>query len=165
MTERTGSDQLALDLSTGTMPVPMEMLTVGYEDRTLPQLVRMLQEQGVTRLVDIREHPFSRRPGFSSTELFEATRRAGIVYELRRELGNPKPIRDVWRSGDIETGRSRYRKLLRNGRRSWVEFLIQLAGIDRVAILCYEQDHERCHRSIVAEEAVEIEPGLRVSHL
>jgi uncharacterized protein (DUF488 family) len=71
----------------------------------------------------------------------------------------------VWRAGDIETGRSRYRKLLQNGRRTWVRFLVQLAGIDRVAILCYEQDHKLCQRSIVAEEALELEPGLTVSHL
>jgi len=47
----------------------MELFTVGYEGRTLPQFVRLLRDQGITRVIDVRERPVSRRKGFSAMPL------------------------------------------------------------------------------------------------
>ena len=57
----------------------MELYTVGYEGRTLPQFVRLLREHGITRLVDVRERPASRKPGFSALPLLDALRKVGIT--------------------------------------------------------------------------------------
>ena len=143
----------------------MELFTVGYEGRTLPQLVRLLREQGVTRLVDVRDRPTSRKPGFSALPLFDALRKAGITYESDRGLGNPIEIRQLWKSGNLPEGRIKYRRLLRNGRRPRVELLLALSRVDRVCILCYEGDHELCHRTVIAEEATRLEPSLVIRHL
>ena len=151
--------------ASGSIKLKMELLTVGYESRTLPQLIRLLKEHEVTRLVDVRERPISRKKGFSAMALFEATRKAGITYETHQELGNPEDIRDKWKNGSISEGKKEYRALLRNGRRAHVQFLVGLTAIDRVAILCLEGDPDRCHRSIIAEEAVRLEPDLTVEHL
>lgn len=143
----------------------MELLTIGYEGRTLPQFVRTLEENGVTRLVDVRERPQSRKKGFSARGLFDSLQRAGITYESDPRLGNPIEIRDLWKTGELRKGRARYRALLRNGRGSRVQFLVDLAKYDRVCILCYEGDAEACHRSVIAEEAACLEPRLKVVHL
>lgn len=143
----------------------MELYTVGYEGRTLPQFVRLLREHGITRLVDVRERPASRKPGFSALPLFEALRKAGITYESDRALGNPDEIRELWKNGSLTEGKVRYRKLLRNGRRTRVEVLLALASVDRVCILCFEGDPALCHRTIIAEEAARLEPGLTIHQL
>jgi uncharacterized protein (DUF488 family) len=143
----------------------MELYTVGYEGRTLPQFVKLLREHGITRLVDVRERPASRKPGFSALPLFEALRKVGITYESDRELGNPDEIRELWKNGSLVEGKARYRKLLRNGRRTRVEVLLTLAGVDRVCILCFENDPDTCHRTIIAEEAARLEPDLRIYQL
>jgi len=83
----------------------MELFTVGYESHTLPQLIRLLKEHEVTRLVDVRERPISRKKGFSALALFEATRKAGIAYETHRDLGNPESIREKWKNGSLPEGR------------------------------------------------------------
>jgi uncharacterized protein (DUF488 family) len=143
----------------------MELLTVGYEERSPAELQRVLRKHGVTRLVDVRERPFSRKRGFSAFALFETLRKVGITYELDPALGNPMTIRSLWKNGELNQGRTRYRNFLRNGRRGRVERLVKLAAIDRVAILCYEADSALCHRSVIAEEAVRLKPGLVVRHL
>jgi uncharacterized protein (DUF488 family) len=143
----------------------MELFTVGYEGRTLPQFVRLLQENGITRLVDVRERPASRKRGFSALPLFDALRKAGITYESDRALGNPEEIRTLWKNGSLREGKVRYRNLLRNGRRPRVELLLALSKIERVCILCYEGDADLCHRSVIAEEAARLEPDLVIQHL
>jgi uncharacterized protein (DUF488 family) len=143
----------------------MQLFTLGYEARTLPQLIRLLEAEGITRLVDVRERPISRRKGFSSTALFEACRKAQIVYEWQRELGNPEEIRALWKNGSLDEGKRKYAKLIANGRSRAVERLVQLTAVDAVAIMCLEEDHELCHRSLIAERALELEPKLIVRHL
>ncbi len=147
------------------MDSSMELFTVGYEGRTLPQFVRLLQENGITRLVDVRDRPASRKRGFSALPLFEALRKAGITYESDRALGNPDEIRFLWKNGSLAEGKVRYRKLLRNRRRGRLDVLLALSRVDRVCILCYEGDPDVCHRAIIAEEAARLEPDLLIRHL
>ena len=143
----------------------MDLFTVGYEGRTLPQFVRLLKENDITRLVDVRERPASRKRGFSALPLFDALRKAGITYESDRALGNPEEIRALWKNGSLPEGKVRYRKLLRNGRRPRVELLLAVARIERVCILCFEGDPDECHRALIAEEAARVEPELVIHHL
>lgn len=92
----------------------MELFTVGCEGQTLPQFVRLLRDNDITRLVDVRERPASRKHGFSALPLFDALRKAGISYESDRALGNPPEIRALWKNGNLTEGKARYRKLLRS---------------------------------------------------
>ena len=143
----------------------MELFTVGYSGRTLPQLVATLHEHGITRVVDVRDRPQSRKPGFSALALFEGLRKDGIVYELDRTLGNPEAIRELWKNGRLSEGKAAYRRRVRNGTAHRIRFLIELARIDRVAILCLEGDANECHRGVIAEEAARLAPELQVRHL
>jgi uncharacterized protein (DUF488 family) len=143
----------------------MELLTVGYQGRSLPDLLGMLRANGVDRLLDVRERPLSRRKGFSATPLFEALRKADIAYEHGVGLGNPEPIRVLWKQGELATGRKRYRDFLRSEQFERVAAVVELAHEERVCLLCFEGDYEQCHRSVIAEEAVQLEPALTLRHL
>lgn len=143
----------------------MELFTIGYEGRSLPQFIDLLMENDIRRLVDVRERPQSRKKGFSALALFEALRKTGITYEGDRALGNPPEIRDLWKNGRLGEGKTKYRNKLRNGTAPRVRFLVDLARIDRVCILCFEEDSDLCHRSVIAEEAARLEPSLTIRHL
>ncbi|MEX0985442.1 MAG: DUF488 domain-containing protein [Actinomycetota bacterium] len=143
----------------------MELFTVGYEGRTLPQFVRLLKENEIVRLVDVRERPASRKRGFSAVPLFDAMRKVGITYESDRALGNPIEVRDLWKNGSLAEGKARYRRMIRNGRRPRVELLLAHAKVERVCILCFEGDPDVCHRGVIAEEAARLEPDLVIHHL
>lgn len=135
---------------------------MGYEGFTLDALVEQLTTAGVTVLVDIRLNPVSRRPGFSRRKLAEALSAAGITYVHEKPLGNPPDNRGAFRSGDSEAGRARMRSILSNGASEALDRVVALASEQRIAVLCVERDHTRCHRDVVVEMAVELNPAIEV---
>lgn len=157
----TSEGESVLKKTNGTI-----LFTIGYEDSSLNGLVRKLQEHGVTRLVDVRERPYSRRPGFSAMALFEGLRKAGIAYEHIARLGNPPEIRELFHNGNIKTGRHRYRRLLTDHRKAEVKYLTALSQLQPTAILCRERDHVACHRDVIAELVVDsVSATMSVRHL
>lgn len=149
--------------SAGVTPT---LFTTGYEQHQRPDdLVAVLKSAGVERLLDVRELPLSRRRGFSKTALGEALAEAGIRYEHERALGNPKPLRDLYRSGRQSEGERGYRAHIRNGSSWAVDELAESLGEQATCVLCFEADHEVCHRSVIVEELLTREPALRVKHL
>jgi len=132
------------------------LVGVGYEGRTIGELVSDLVGRGVSRLVDVRLTPISRKPGFSKTALSQALTDAGIDYEHRPELGNPKTNRPGFAGPPAELAEARaiFAALLH--RPGSDEALDALAGVARhelVALLCFEADERRCHRDVVLQEA------------
>jgi uncharacterized protein (DUF488 family) len=142
---------------------PATLFTVGYAGRSPEELVELLTDAGVRRVVDIRYTPWSRSRGFSRTALAETLRSAGIAYDHVRDLGNPPEIRELWKAGDPE-GRARYRALLEGEGSPAVDALAERATAEPTAILCVERDPALCHRAIVAEVAVARRP-MQVRHL
>jgi uncharacterized protein (DUF488 family) len=141
-----------------------EVLTIGYEGLTIRTFIRALKKAKVSRVVDVRELPLSRKPGFSKTALRAALERAGIDYDHRRELGNPKSYRALYKAGKTDRGAARYRAHLGNGAHWAVEELADsLKG--RICLLCVEHDHAVCHRDVIVDELDQLIPNLRVKHL
>jgi len=131
------------------------LVGVGYEGRTLEQLIAQLHALGVARLVDVRLTPLSRKPGLSKTALGQALGQAGIVYEHRRELGNPKANRPGFAGAGAarEDARGFYSELLREPAAEQALEDVAAAGRhERVAVLCFEADEDRCHRQVVIQE-------------
>jgi uncharacterized protein (DUF488 family) len=125
--------------------------TIGYEGLTLAQFLDFLRAHGIEHLVDVREAPISRKPGFAKTALSGAVEAAGIRYSHVRALGCPKPIRDHHK----ETGDwARYTRDFKNhlaGQGGAVAELRAAAGAAHTCLLCYEADFSHCHRAFVAE--------------
>lgn len=148
-----------------TQAVTPRLFTVGYEGRSLDELIAALVDAGVDRLVDVRELPLSRRRGFSKTALSNALSEAGIEYLHVKALGNPKPNRERYWAGDVEGGAAVYRKHLNNGSRSALIELADSLGDDPACLLCFERDHAECHRDVIVDELQELQPQLTIRHL
>jgi uncharacterized protein (DUF488 family) len=136
--------------------------SVGYEGMTLDALVDRLAGARVSVLVDVRLNAVSRKPGFSKRRLTEALQDAGIEYVHEKDLGNPQDNREAFRNGDAEAGRSRMRAMLDNGGGEALARLVDLASSKRVAVLCVERDHTRCHRDVITDMALERNPDIDV---
>lgn len=127
----------------------------GYEGREISAFVTELADQGVTRLVDVRLTPISRKRGFSKTALRDALADVGIAYEHRRELGNPKDNRPGFAGTEQELSdakRAYARRLAGPEAQAALDQLRQYAEEERVAVLCFEADQHRCHRDVVLGE-------------
>lgn len=131
----------------------MRIYTIGHSTRTLEELIRLLREQGIERLADIRRYPGSRRhPHFSRQSLVHSLPREGITYLHVPELGGRrKPAATSPNSG------------WRNAQfRAYADFMATpefhealdglLASTAVTAIMCAEAVPWRCHRNLVADE-------------
>jgi len=145
---------------------PTAIFTIGYEKRSVDDLIWLLRARHVARVIDVRLTPWSRRPDFSKKRLCAALEAAGISYEHMGGLGNPREIRDVYLAGDAEAGNRRFREHLSNGASGAVDVLVEIADREPVALLCLERDASQCHRSVVASVAAERLAGERaIYHL
>src|SRR6516165_8787909 len=65
------------------------LFTIGYEKALLKDVLATLSTAGVATLLDVRDRPISRRPGFSKRQLAAAIEDAGMHYIHLRALGTP----------------------------------------------------------------------------
>ena len=139
--------------------------TIGYEKRSLDEYLELLQDAGITVVVDVRQTAWSHKPGFSKGLFSAALERVGIRYVHAAFAGNPKSLRATARSH--AECLDRYRGYLDERPEIVAEFdalLTDLAG-EHVAITCFERHHEDCHRSILAGAWQQYDAARDVAHL
>ena len=134
------------------------LLTVGYQRRELAELVALLTDHGVEVLVDVRETPRSRKPGFSGRRLAEALTDAGIEYRHEPSLGVPQEERDAFRTGEPAAHHAYLRRVEEAG--DLVAELVATARRRHVALLCLERDEADCHRGLLASRMRELDPSV-----
>ncbi|MGO9322310.1 MAG: DUF488 family protein [Solirubrobacteraceae bacterium] len=124
--------------------------SVGYEHhKDHVAFARHVRAAGVERLIDVRELPISRRRGYAKSALAQAMADIGVEYIHIKALGNPKPFRDLYKSGQVEEGQRRYEDHLLAERRDALEDLVVLLHEKRCALMCVEHDPATCHRSVI----------------
>jgi uncharacterized protein (DUF488 family) len=138
------------------------LVSLGYQGRSIDELIGQLVDESVTILVDVRLTPLSRKPGRSKRRLAEALESAGIRYVHLRALGNPKENRQPFRAGDPRS-HELYEGLLADGAGAEaLRHVAELLGGDTVALLCFERDHRQCHRHLVAGALRRTTPALEL---
>ena len=141
----------------------MTLFTVGHGTRSVEELVAVLRDGGVGRLVDVRRFPGSRRhPHLARGNLERELPAHEVTYEWREELGGRRsPVagsrHTAWRNEafagyadhmDTEVFRQSLRALL----------------VERpLAVMCAETLWWRCHRRLIADAATLL--GMEVVHL
>lgn len=141
----------------------MRIFTIGYEGTTVGEFISALTGAGVTRVIDVRALPLSRRPGFSKSSLRSALEEAGIEYIHLKALGTPADGRAAARAGrhsDLERIYSGQLELPEAIAQS--AQMLELAREKPTALLCMERDPTHCHRSLLLGA---VAPGVEVHHL
>ena len=128
----------------------MTVFTIGYEGLDIDTFILLLAEHNIETVVDIRELPLSRKPGFSKKALTDVLNRSGFEYVHMADLGCPKLVRDRYREdGSWNRYAARFLKHLKT-QRSAIYNLSGLVRRSNCALLCFEADFSFCHRSMVA---------------
>jgi uncharacterized protein (DUF488 family) len=142
-----------------------KLFTIGYEKARLADVVATLAASGVATLIDVRDRPISRRPGFSKHQLAAAVEAAGIGYLHLRALGTPPEGREAGRRrqwerfwGIVEA------KLASAEAELGLQQAASVALDGASCLLCYEADWRVCHRRRVAEILVD-RHGFTLHHL
>jgi uncharacterized protein (DUF488 family) len=141
------------------------VMTIGYQHRTVDQLIGDLATTDAKVLVDVRLTPLSRKASLSKNGLAARLRDTGIDYMHLPELGNPRDNHDAFRRGEAAAV-TRYRAVLRTpeGQAS-LEQLLRLATDKRVALMCFEREAAECHRSMVADALAQVGATVKIVHL
>ena len=126
----------------------MRIFTIGYEGSTQDQLIVSLRQAGVERVIDVRAVPLSRKPGFSKNVLAAGLKEAGIDYFHLKALGTPPEGREAARKGRMDEMERVYALQLETPEAAAQSGqLIALADEKPSALLCFERDPLRCHRT------------------
>ena len=142
----------------------MTVFTIGYEGLSIDSFLSLLAQHRIDTIVDVREYPVSRKPGFSKKSLASVLHLAGREYVHIAELGCPKPVRDRYREdGNWQRYTENFLKYLHT-QTSAIAALSERTRSSRCALLCFEADHNFCHRSLVAD-AVHTYCGAHVRHI
>src|ERR1700675_1253290 len=141
------------------------LFSIGYEKARLPDVVATLAASGIATLIDVRDRPISRRPGFSKHQLAAAVEAAGIRYLHLQALGTPPEGREAGRKREWE----RFWGIV-EAKLSSAEADLALQQAAAVAqdgascLLCYEADWHICHRLRIAEILADRQ-GFTLHHL
>lgn len=129
-----------------------KLATIGYETDTQGGMIARLKAADVELVVDVRAVASSRKAGFSKTLLGNSLKDQGVDYLHLRPLGTPKPGREAARAGRIDEMRAIFNAHLEEPEAVLaLAQATELAKTKRIALLCYEDDPNCCHRRIVAE--------------
>lgn len=128
----------------------MTIYTIGYEGATLDEVIAALTTAGVERVIDVRQLPLSRRPGFSKAPLKAALAEAGIDYVHLKALGTPKPGRDAAKKGDRATLETVYAGQLGLPEAQADAARMRALAMEKPsALLCFEREPAMCHRTLL----------------
>jgi len=130
----------------------MDLFSIGYEKAAWADFIATLRAAGVARVIDVRDLPLSRRPGFSKRALEAGLAEAGIGYRHLRALGTPPEGREANRKRDwtrfwhiVEARLATPEAALA------LQIAADLAAAAPSCLLCYEADWCICHRRRVGE--------------
>ena len=141
-----------------------QIFTSGYEGLAIDGFVARLKANAISLVIDVRELPLSRKPGFSKKSFAEKLHQAGIGYVHLPVLGCPRPIRDRYKAdGDWDAYATAFSAYL-SGQKSAIAEVVGIANAATSCLVCFEADFARCHRSMVASAAAHA-GGLAVVHL
>ena len=144
----------------------MGLFTIGHSTRPLPEFIELLRAHGISRVIDVRRFPGSRRhPQYGQVQLQTGLEAEGIGYVHVEALGgrrstNAESANTAWRNASFRAyadymATPEFRKAL--------DELLARAVEEDVAIMCAEAVPWRCHRNLIADAAVA--RGVEVRHI
>ncbi|MFA5268228.1 MAG: DUF488 domain-containing protein [Methanoregula sp.] len=127
------------------------IVTLGYEGRKLDQFLQILKGNNVRRLIDVRNNPFSLKPGYSKNQLEKSLEAIGVSYLHLPELGiESRRRRNLSEEGLVALLQSFEQELDSKG--ASLNRIKDLAKKEKVALMCFEADVTECHRSLIAKK-------------
>jgi len=137
--------------------------TIGHSTHPIEKFVRLLEDRGITLVVDVRSTPYSRHcPQFNREQLAHSLQEHGIEYAYAgRYLGGRPDKPSCYKRGVVPQEGKRgeeeqkidylhevnYREVMKRAEfQQGIRQLLELAEEHVVGIMCSEEDPAKCHR-------------------
>lgn len=139
------------DVTETRVATGVRVFTLGYQGRSLPEVLDIVRTEGIEEVLDVRENASSRKQGFDATSLKGELSKIGVRYAHLPELGCEHASRHaLWRGGPREPFLVAYRQRLEDHPRAFADLVARIMG-SRSLLLCMERDASRCHRAVLGE--------------
>lgn len=153
----------------------MKLFTIGHSNHGLEKFIRLLEDNGVMVVVDVRTAPASRfNHQFNRANLERALPERGIQYAFAGKFLGGRPSdpscykrRVLPPDGADYLHEVDYPEVMK---REWfvkgVQRLLELADEQTTAILCSEENPAQCHRHhLIAKYLMREHPEVAVRHI
>lgn len=149
------------------------VFTVGHSNHQFAKLAELLQKHGIQVLVDVRSRPHSRWvPWFNQKHLETAIPGIGIEYKWAGNHLGGLPSDPAYYKPNPQHKRKTdppkiadYAKI---ARQKWfqkaIDELLEVASSRRTAVMCSEENPQKCHRSQLIGHAL-VKRGVEVRHI
>ena len=140
--------------------------TIGFTKKSLQEFIGLLRGAGVRTVADIRLRNTSQLAGWSKQPdfAFLLSDGFGIAYQHRPEFAPTAELLDSYKkTRDWPVMETSFRSLL--AERSPEAEGRALIAREGTCLLCTETTADKCHRRLVAEYLVGLNPELRIVHL
>jgi uncharacterized protein (DUF488 family) len=129
------------------------IFSIGYEGLTIDSFLYKLIANNISVVVDVRNNPQSMKYGFSKKSFKQYIENAGMKYIHIPELGIPSTMRKgLGESVSHKTLFKTYENKLLPKQETEINQLIDLTNKnERIALVCFEADHQFCHRHTLIE--------------
>ena len=144
--------------------MPRPLLTLGYGNRQLDDVLALLRRHEVRYLIDVRSAPYSRfNPAYSRGNLEAVLEGVAIRYVFMGDTLGGRPSDASWYddAGPVDYLACRESADFKNGFERLRSAFEQDVG---AAIFCSELRPEHCHRTKLIGEVM-VEMGVKVEHI
>lgn len=151
-----------------------ELFTIGHSNHSLDKFIRLLEDNGIMALVDVRTAPYSRyNPQFNRENLENVLPPRGIQYAYAgKYLGGRPSDPNCYKSRQHPSEGADYLHEVDYPevmRRAWfvqgINRLLELADEQTTAIMCSEEN-PKCHRHhLIAQFLIAEHPEIDVRHI
>jgi len=142
------------------------LFTLGYEGLKPEEFIKRLKEKNIEVLIDVREIAWSRKKGFSKSQLENIVNQYGIKYIHMKKLGNPSVIRKkIKEKGGFDFFVNEYQNYIRTQTEE-LKNLQKMINKFVCCLMCFEKNVNMCHRKILTSEIEKLSNNkIKVLHL
>ena len=139
----------------------MRLYTIGYSKKPAEEFFRILKDNNVKQVVDIRRHNTNQLAGFTKQDdlAWFLDTIAGIGYTHELALAPSEELMHAYRKEGLP-----FEEFAQKLRAEYAEREMPTLA-DHSALLCSEADPSTCHRLVAAEYLAERDKGIEVVHL
>lgn len=139
-----------------------EIYTIGHSNHDLEKFLKLLPDNQVQLLVDVRSSPYSKYvPHFNRENLKDSLKKCHIDYIfLGDKIGGKPKDQSYYTEGKVN-----YNLIARSAPyKEGILQLIELSSQTSLSLLCSEEDPYLCHRHNLITSAL-LEKGVEVNHI
>lgn len=137
------------------------IFTIGHGRLGLAEFLRLIRQNGIQMIVDVRSSPYSRQASWANRGWLESEFTSSPAYRfMGGVLGGRPQNPELYENGQVSYERMAESQTFQQH----LSILETHAGRIRMCLMCSEEDPIRCHRFLLVARALE-KAGVKTLHI